>query len=510
MLYPSALRQIHTSIVKSHPPHILYPSSLNQLTSSQTCSVQAAVIILPTISSALSIPAARQQWVISSYSLTFACFLLLWARLADVHGRRLVFILGSVAVTVFTLVIPFSPNEIAFDIFRGLQGLGGAANVPTAIGIIRQTFKGGSNEMLVALSIYSAGFPMGSVIGNILGGLIGQYADWKWVFWVLSILAASVSIAGIFVIPLDPPKPNPATTSKPPTIDYPGAFLITTGLLCLMFALTEGNVVGWSTPYIPVLIVLSILLISTFVYWQHYLEKRHRHPLMAVSIFRNPRFAAAQLIMLLFFASFNNYLIYATYYYQEYEGLSVIQTTLRFIPTGVVGLITALLSSQILGRIPGVYIMTFGTACISLACLLFAVPIPAGTSYWAWGLEAMTLSVFGADTVYPCLTLFTVQSLPPEHQALGGGIVNAVGQFGRALGLAIAVAIDTKVQSQSSASGANVANGASSTMAKGVNDKEALLAGYRATEYFSFACGMVACILSAIAFWGRGVVAHKK
>jgi len=467
---------------------------------SQTCSVQAAVIILPTISSALSIPAARQQWVISSYSLTFACFLLLWARLADVYGRRLVFILGSLAVTVFTLVIPFSPNEIAFDIFRGLQGLGGAANVPTAIGIIRQTFKGGSNEMLVALSIYSAGFPMGSVIGNILGGLIGQYADWKWVFWVLSILAATVSIAGIFVIPLDPPKPKPSSSSssssKPPTIDYPGAFLITTGLLCLMFALTEGNVVGWSTPYIPVLIVLSILLISTFVYWQHYLEHHHRHPLMAVSIFTNPRFAAAQLIMLLFFASFNNYLIYATYYYQEYEGLSVIQTTLRFIPTGVVGLITALLSSQILGRIPGVYIMTFGTTCISLACLLFAVPIPSSTSYWAWGLEAMTLSVFGADTVYPCLTLFTVQSLPPEHQALGGGIVNAVGQFGRALGLAIAVAVDTKVQ----------ING----IGKGMDEKEALLAGYRATEYFSFACGMVACVLSAVAFWGRGVVAHKK
>jgi MFS family permease len=86
-------------------------------------SVQAAVIILPTISNALNIPDARQQWVISSYSLTFACFLLLWARIADVYGRRLVFILGSLGVTVFTLVIPWSPNEIAFDVFRGLQGL---------------------------------------------------------------------------------------------------------------------------------------------------------------------------------------------------------------------------------------------------------------------------------------------------------------------------------------------------------------------------------------------------
>jgi len=86
-------------------------------------SVQAAVIILPTISEALDIPGPRQQWVISSYSLTFACFLLLWARIADVYGRRLVFILGSLGVTVFTLVIPWAPNEITFDVFRGLQGL---------------------------------------------------------------------------------------------------------------------------------------------------------------------------------------------------------------------------------------------------------------------------------------------------------------------------------------------------------------------------------------------------
>lgn len=142
--------------------------------------MQAAVIILPTISVALNIPAARQQWVVSSYSLAFACFLLLWARLADVYGRRLIFILGSLGVTIFTLVIPFAPNEIAFDVFRGLQGLGGAANVPTAIGILRGTFQPGSQSMLVALSIYSAGFPMGSVVGNILGGLVGEWASWKW------------------------------------------------------------------------------------------------------------------------------------------------------------------------------------------------------------------------------------------------------------------------------------------------------------------------------------------
>jgi uncharacterized membrane protein len=333
------------------------------------------------------------------------------------------------------------------------------------------------------------------------------------VFWALSILAGLVTLAGIFVIPTPPPKTVLEAGTIPPRItsvvDFPGATLVTVGLLCLMFALSEGNVVGWSKLYIPVLIVLSVLLLTAFVIWQRYLE-RYEHdnegdsgkrrwfkqPLMRTSIWQNPRFSAAQIIMLLFFAAFNNFLVYATYFYQEYQGLSIIQTTLRFIPTGAVGLFTALLSSQILGRIKGVYVLVWGCTCVALACLLFAVPIKPSTSYFAYGLEAMSLSVFGADTVYPCLTLFTVQSLPPEHQAMGGGIVNAVGQLGRTLGLAIAVAVETSVRMKA--------------LSNGVMEKEALLQGYRAAEYLSFGMGAAALAIAAVAFRKAGVVAHKK
>lgn len=149
-----------------------------------TLSVQAAVIILPTIGRDLHIPAARQQWIVSAYSLAFGCFLLLWGRLADVYGKRLIFIYGSAWVCLVTLICPFIPNEIGFDVFRGLQGLGAAANVPTAIGILGVTFPPGKAKNY-AFATYSAGAPMGSVFGNILGGLVAQYASWKWVFWIL-------------------------------------------------------------------------------------------------------------------------------------------------------------------------------------------------------------------------------------------------------------------------------------------------------------------------------------
>jgi MFS family permease len=175
-----------------------------------TLTVQAVVIVLPTIGKALDIPTARQQWIVSAYSLSFGCFLLLWGRLADVYGKRLIFILGSLWVAIMTLVNPFATNEILFDVLRGLQGLGGAANVPTAIGLLSTTFPPGKARNY-AFSFYASGAPMGAVMGNLLGGLVAQYASWKWIFWILSIMAFVVTVAGCFIIPQPPPR----TTSTP-------------------------------------------------------------------------------------------------------------------------------------------------------------------------------------------------------------------------------------------------------------------------------------------------------
>jgi MFS family permease len=300
-----------------------------------TLSVQAAVIVLPTIGHDLSIPSARQQWIVSSYSLAFGCFLLLWGRLADVYGKRLIFIWGSAWVCIVTLVCPFIPNEIGFDVFRGLQGLGAAANVPTAIGILGVTFPPGKAKNY-AFATYSAGAPLGSVFGNILGGIVAEYASWKWIFWILAIIAAVVTAAGHFVIPLPAIKPSQSELKN--AVDWVGGTTITVALCALLFALTEGNVVGWSKPWIGAIIGVSMVMIAAFVLWQLYLEKRtQRRPLMKVTIFKNLKVSAAMFTMSLFFSSFNNFLIFATYYYQDYKGRSAIETTLRFLPTGVVG-----------------------------------------------------------------------------------------------------------------------------------------------------------------------------
>lgn len=466
--------------------------------------VQAAVIILPSIGRDLNIPDSRQQWVVSAYALTFGCFLLLWGRLADVYGKRLIFILGSAWFTLMSVIVPFMFDEISFDLFRSFQGLGAAANVPTALGILGTTFPP-SKAKNYAFACYGAGAPLGSVFGNLLGGLVGEWVTWKWVFWILAIMATMVTISGIFIIP-PPPKQSQHLSVKS-TVDWIGGAIITIGLLILLFALTEGNVVGWSTPWIPVLMVISVITIVLFVLWQWYLEtKTSRRPLMKISIFHNFRFSGALVIMMFFFASFNNYIIFATYYFQSYQGLSVIQTTLRFIPTGVSGVCCSFVMAHILSRVRGDFILMFANSCVAISNLLFAVPISPTTTYWAYGFPAMVLSVFGADTVWPTLTLFASHSLPHADQALGGALINMVGQVGRAIGLAIATAIETAVIAHDM----HVDVKEVGTTMKNAVGNPALLHGLRVADWVGFAFAVVAFLVAAFAFRGAGKVGALK
>ncbi|PHH91117.1 hypothetical protein CDD83_1598 [Cordyceps sp. RAO-2017] len=487
-----------------------------------TASIQSVVIILPSIGRELSVPNSRQQWIVSSYSLAFSCFLLFWGRVADIYGKRLIFILGSVWVTLMMATTPFMPNEIAFNLFRALHGLGAAANVPTAIGILGVTFPRGKAQNY-AFSTYAAGAPLGNVFGNLISGLIAQYANWRWVFGVSAIMAGLVVVAGIVFIPhatinaasrveMSAHGTNSSPLSRL-SIDWIGVVLITSGLIALMFALTEGSVVGWRTPWVPVTIIASLLVIAIFVLWQSRLERLHGSqcghtpsllrppPLIKVSIFRNLRFSAAIVIIGFFFASFGSFLVYATYYFQDFQGLSPLQTMLRFIPTGLVGALITVIVAQLLDRVPTFYILVCGNIAVPIASLLFAVPISPTTSYFAYGLPAMVLCVVGADTIWPCLGLLISQALPPEDQAMGGALITAIGQFGRAIGLAISTSVQTAVVA--GARGMPVDTEEVGPIRPWEPES---LRGLRAASWTNFGFGVISLAIVLVAFRSRDIV----
>jgi predicted MFS family arabinose efflux permease len=409
----------------------------------------------------------------------------------------MIFLWGSAAFTVTSIITPFIPNEVGFDIFRGLQGLAAAAMAPTALGILASTFPPGKMKD-VAFGCFGAGAPLGGVFGNIFGGVVGEYLEWRWVYWLFGIIAGISTVASYFVIPIPPQKPEPVMRN---TVDWIGGTVITVGLVILIFALSEGNVVGWKTPWVSVLIVVSLFLVVAFGFWQQYLEtKTEKRPLMKMSIFKNRKFLAANVLMALFFSSFNNYLIFATYWFQDYQGLSVIQTTLRFLPNGITGIIVATVTGQILSRVPGDYILTFSTICVSMSSLLFAIPISVHSTYWAYGFPAMVMSVSGADTIFPVLTLFVSKTLPPEDASLGGALITAVGQLGRAIGLAIATAIQTAVVAREKGVAVDqVGNGGHALQPW----DDALKVGIRTTAWFNF--GMSVTSTFVVLFFIRGI-----
>lgn len=321
---------------------------------------------------------------------------------------------------------------------------------------------------------------------------------------MFGIISAICTAASYFVIPLPPLQPEPVMRN---TVDWIGGTLITVGLIILLFALSEGNVVGWSTTWVPVLIVVSLILVVAFGFWCNYLEKRtQKRPLMKMSIFKNKKFTAANVLMALFFSSFNNYLIFATYWFQDYQGLSVIQTTLRFLPNGVTGILVATTTGFLLSSVPGDYILMFSTICVSTSSLLFAIPISVHTTYWAYGFPAMVLSVCGADTIFPVLTLFVAKTLPPEDASLGGALITAVGQVGRAIGLAIATAVQTAVIAKEK--GVNVDEiGSEGHGLKPWDD--ALKVGIRSTAWFNFGMSVASTVVVVLFIRGIGIIGGR-
>jgi hypothetical protein len=150
------------------------------------------------------------------------------------------------------------------------------------------------------------------------------------------MIACLVTIAGHFLIPL--PVLHPSEFDIKNAVDWIGGMIVTVALFILLFALTEGNIVGWSRPYIGAIIAVSVALLVLFVTWQLYLEKKTaRRPLIKMSLYSNSRVVAAQITMALFFTSFFSYLVFATFWFQDYKGLSKLQTMFRFLPTGPAG-----------------------------------------------------------------------------------------------------------------------------------------------------------------------------
>lgn len=198
----------------------------------------------------------------------------------DRYGRKMILCLGLFWLSVWTLAIGFGQSFIQLAVFRGIQGIGAALTVPSAIGIISSYFTGVDRTR--GLSIYAASGTLGFCVGLIFGGFLTSSLGWRYIFYLIVTITGSIGVLGAIVLPKDD-----LAGKEKPKMDYFGALLSTAGLILLQFVLSSGGDYGWGTPSIIVLLILAVALLVAFTFLEWYIS----YPIMPLDLWKIPNFA---------------------------------------------------------------------------------------------------------------------------------------------------------------------------------------------------------------------------
>ncbi|KAM0751514.1 putative efflux transporter [Meredithblackwellia eburnea MCA 4105] len=463
--------------------------------------VQSIVLTLEHIGKDLHISIPNYQWLSSSYALSFGGLLLLFGRIADLFGHKRVFLMGMSWFCIWSVAVGVAPNEISIDLFRALQGAGAGAAIPSALGILGSSFAP-SQLKSTAFATFAAGAPIGGVFGGVLGGIFAQYATWRAVFWFSAGFALMLVVCGYFFIPPDRKR----HLDEDRSIDWIGAALVTSGLVLATFALADGSSAakGWKTPYIPALLVVGVILLATFWFWERHLEySTNKKPLMRTSLWFKGRFAAVQLLACLGWSGFSSFMFFSIQYLQTYSELPPILATVRFLPSTVTGVILNIVVALVAHLVPAQILLMLGGLGTGLAPVLFAIQ-KVTAPYWEYQFPAFILTVFGADFVFATGIMYVSKVAGPGEQALAGGVFNMVTQVGTSIGLAIMSLIQSEVTRAETERLGFVYDPNSNNM-----PKAAILKGFRAVFWGCAAFPFAAMVVAATCCWGIGKVGHK-
>ncbi|HWB38801.1 MAG TPA: MFS transporter [Candidatus Saccharimonadales bacterium] len=388
-------------------------------------------VALPAIQKAFHMSQANLQWIVTMYSLTFGGFLLLGGRCADLFGRRRTFLSGVILFTLASLGTGLSQNEGMIITFRALQGLAGAFMSPAALSIILVTYKEG-HERNVALSVWGAVASGGAAAGVLFGGLITQYLDWRWNFFV------NVPV-GLFIVFMSLRVLDKHESSlEHNNLDLPGAVSVTAGLMSLVYALVKAPTYGWTDHRTLMFFGITVALLAFFI-WN---EIRAKHPLMPLRIFKIRNLSGADTLMMFQAAGLFSVFFFTTLYLQEVLGYTPIKTGLSFL---VVPVSIAIVATNIPRLIQKVgYRPILMVAPLVVASGLFWVShIPVDGTFWGNVAPGMILMGLGMGATFVSVTIAATSGVPHHEAGLASGLLNTSQQIGGALGLAVLTGVAT-------------------------------------------------------------------
>jgi EmrB/QacA subfamily drug resistance transporter len=389
-------------------------------------------VALPEIGADLGFSRENLQWVITAYAIFFGGLLLLGGRLADLLGRRRIFIAGAALFTASSLLAGLAWSDEALIAFRALQGVGGALLAPAGLSILMTTFQEG-RERNLALGIWGAASGSGAAVGVLLGGVLTTYLSWSWNFFInVPVGAAVIALAPWLLLE------SRGNALGRRHFDFAGAASVTAGIMLLVYALTRATEIGWTSATTITLLSASAALIAAFVV----IELRSGNPLLPLRIFRLRTLTAANVITVVVASIAFSWFFLQTLYLQRVLDYSAIQAGIAFVPIALTIAVFSNVAQTLVTRLGVRMVLTTGLLLTAVSLALLARAPVEGHYFWDL-FPAFLLGGLGLSLCFVPMTIAGLSGVGPGDAGVASGLVNTSRQIGGAVGLAAVSTIAT-------------------------------------------------------------------
>ncbi len=446
-------------------------------------------VALPSIRASLHFSQTSLAWVVNAYMLTFGGFLLLGGRLGDHFGHRRLFVGGITLFTLASLVCGFSTTQGMLVAARAVQGFGGAIVSAVSLSLIVSLFVEPA-ERVKAMGVFGFVAAGGGTLGVLLGGVLTDLLTWHWIFLVNVPIGIAVCVLSVRVLP------RSETAHVGGRLDAAGAVLVTTALILAVYAIVNGNQVGWLSGRTVGLLAGSATLLVGFLA----VESRVRSPLMPLGLFRRRNLATANVVGVLWAAAMFAWFFLTALYLQLVLGYTPLQVGLAFLPANLIMAALSLgLSAKLVMRF-GIKRPLVGGLTLAAVGLALLARAPVHGHYLANLLPSMILLGFGAGAAFNPLLMAAMGDVEQSEAGLASGIVNTSFMMGGALGLAILASV--------------AASRTNHLVAAGSAHLAALVGGYRVAfvigaAFAALAAGLAGQMLRAGAIDAAAEVAER-
>jgi EmrB/QacA subfamily drug resistance transporter len=378
-------------------------------------------VALPKIQEELNASFTALQWVVDAYSLMLASVVLNAGSLGDRLGRKRVFLTGVVIFTAASLACGAATSALFLDLARGAQGIGAAVMFAVSLALLSQEFHG--RDRGTAFGIWGATIGAAVAIGPLVGGVLTEWAGWRWIFFVNLPIGAACVILGARVL-------HESRDETAGAFDLVGFVTLAVGLFALVLGLLRGHDWGWSSGKTVGLFVLAAVSLLVFCI----AELRQESPMFDIRLFRVPAFTGAQIVAFTISSAMFAQFLYLTLYLQNVLGYSPIEAGLRFLPLSLTSFFVAPFAGRLSGRVPIRYLLGAGMALVTIGLyLMYGVKT---SSSWTTLLAGFLVGGIGIGMVNPPLATTAVSVVPQRHAGMGAGVNNTFRQVGIATGIA--------------------------------------------------------------------------